>query len=392
VIALAIVSTAGFVIINLVMDLLYPVIDRACRVSAHERLSQPARRAIKKPKGLLLPLALLVVAILGRFRSAARPDRAARSDCARHGGPAEAAEPDTHLRHRRGRPRCLSRIVYGTRYSLGVAIVIVFAPLCSASSTRPYPAWRGVHRQSDDAHRRSVLRFSGAGSGARRRPPRSGVASTRALSLAIIWCLACRVVLGEVLRLREPAHVERARAAGVSDDTCRRTSSPRLQMNVRVTTTSARAGRRHAVVPPRSRRQFADTEWGLLIRDSRSYFGSAWWYLSFRQPMHLLRSLLRGVGDALARGARRMIHRSADFSIGFQREAKALSRSMGFFDVQEGGPSSSSASPVGKSLTGMSSAGLQPQTLCLRLDPACKTARCYAAPMPSCASARPEIG
>jgi len=86
VIALAIVSTAGF---RHHQPGDGPALsgDRPARAECRPMSvsSQPARRAIRKPKGLLLPLALLVVAILA-LSFCCPADRAARSDCARHGG------------------------------------------------------------------------------------------------------------------------------------------------------------------------------------------------------------------------------------------------------------------------------------------------------------------
>jgi peptide/nickel transport system permease protein len=42
-------------------------------------------------------------------------------------------------------------------------------------------------------------------------------------------------------------------------------------------------------------------EWGLLIRDSRSYFGSAWWYLLAPGFMVMLTTVAFSlIGDAVA--------------------------------------------------------------------------------------------
>ena len=89
--------------------------------------TQPARRTITRPKGVLLPLALLVLAILAAFTLL--PGLIAPHD------PIALAMADrlkppslTHIFGTdEGGRDVFSRIVYGTRYSLGVAIAIVFA-------------------------------------------------------------------------------------------------------------------------------------------------------------------------------------------------------------------------------------------------------------------------
>ncbi|MCX5516427.1 ABC transporter permease [Kaistia algarum] len=200
-----------------------------------------------------------------------------------------------------------SRVVYGTRYSLGVAIAIVFA---SALFGVVYGAVSGMARGSiDNVMMRIVDLFFGfpalvlalavAASIGR------GLGSV-ALSLTIIWWPGyARLVRGEVLRLRERPHVEAARALGVSNLTIlRRHILPFVaqEVNVRVTTDIGYALVAVTALSFLGLGANSPTpEWGLLIRDSRPYFGSAWWYLVFPGTMIMLTATAFSlIGDALA--------------------------------------------------------------------------------------------
>lgn len=200
-----------------------------------------------------------------------------------------------------------ARVVYGTRYSLGVAAAIVFA---SAIFGVLYGAVSGMARSAvDNIMMRIVDLFFGfpalvlalaiAASLGR------GLDSV-ALSLLLIWWPGyARLVRGEVLRLRERPHVEAARAIGVSDMTIlRRHILPFLaqEVNVRATTD---IGYALVAVTALSFLGLGATsptpEWGLLIRDARPYFGSAWWYLVFPGTMIMLTATAFSLlGDALA--------------------------------------------------------------------------------------------
>lgn len=200
-----------------------------------------------------------------------------------------------------------ARVVHGTRYSLGVAVAIVFASVIFGVL---YGAVSGMARSwVDNLMMRIVDLFFGfpalvlalaiAASLGR------GLDSV-ALSLLLIWWPGyARLVRGEVLRLRERPHVEAARAIGVSDLTIlRRHILPFLaqEVNVRATTD---IGYALVAVTALSFLGLGATsptpEWGLLIRDSRSYFGSAWWYLVFPGTMIMLTATAFSLlGDALA--------------------------------------------------------------------------------------------
>ena len=269
--------------------------------------SQPARRAFRRPKGLLLPLALLVVAILAAF--VLLPGLIAPHD------PIALAMADrlkppslTHIFGTdEGGRDVFSRIVYGTRYSLGVAIVIVFA---SALFGVVYGAVSGMaSRGIDNLMMRIVDLFFGFPALVLALAVAASIGrglDSVALSLAIIWWPGyARLVRGEVLRLRERPHVEAARALGVSEMTIlRRHIIPFViqEVNVRVTTDIGYALVAVTALSFLGLGANSPTpEWGLLIRDSRSYFGSAWWYLVFPGTMIMLTATAFSlIGDALA--------------------------------------------------------------------------------------------
>ena len=108
----------------------------------------------------------------------------------------------------------------------------------------------------------------------------------------------------------ERPHVEAARALGVSTPTIlRRHIIPFVaqEVNVRVTTDIGYALVAVTALSFLGLGANSPTpEWGLLIRDSRPYFGSAWWYLVFPGTMIMLTATAFSlIGDALAarRGA-----------------------------------------------------------------------------------------
>jgi len=265
------------------------------------------RRMITRPKGLLLPLALLVLAILAAFTLV--PGLIAPHD------PIALAMADrlkppsfTHIFGTdEGGRDVFSRIVYGTRYSLGVAIVIVFA---SALFGVIYGAVSGMARGGiDNLMMRVVDLFFGFPALVLALAVTASIGrglDSVALSLAIIWWPGyARLVRGEVLRLRERPHVEAARALGVSEMTVlRRHIIPFViqEVNVRVTTDIGYALVAVTALSFLGLGANSPTpEWGLLIRDSRSYFGSAWWYLVFPGTMIMLTATAFSlIGDALA--------------------------------------------------------------------------------------------
>ncbi|HTW27800.1 MAG TPA: ABC transporter permease [Acetobacteraceae bacterium] len=201
-----------------------------------------------------------------------------------------------------------SRVIYGTRYSLGLAIVIVFS---AALFGVAYGAISGMAgRRLDNLMMRVVDVFFGfpvlvlalAVAAALGR----GLSSV-ALALGVIWWPGfARLVRGEVQRIRERPHVEAARALGVRGVALmRRHIIPFVvqEVNVRVTTDIG-----YALVAITALSflglgaQSPTPEWGLLIRDSRSYFGDAWWYLVFPGLMVMLTTAAFSItGDWLAR-------------------------------------------------------------------------------------------
>ncbi|CDX56589.1 D-ala-D-ala transporter subunit; membrane component of ABC superfamily [Mesorhizobium plurifarium] len=269
--------------------------------------TEPTRRTIARPKGVLLPLALLVLVILAAFTLL--PGLIAPHD------PIALAMADrlkppslTHIFGTdEGGRDVFSRIVYGTRYSLGVAIAIVFA---SALFGVIYGAVSGMARQGvDNLMMRIVDLFFGFPALVLALAVAASIGrglDSVALSLAIIWWPGyARLVRGEVLRLRERPHVEAARALGVSEMTIlRRHIIPFVvqEVNVRVTTDIGYALVAVTALSFLGLGANSPTpEWGLLIRDSRPYFGSAWWYLVFPGTMIMLTATAFSlIGDALA--------------------------------------------------------------------------------------------
>lgn len=200
-----------------------------------------------------------------------------------------------------------SRVVYGTQNSLGIAVSVV---LVSALFGVLYGALSGLAGGRVDevlmrivdlflAFPAFVLTLAVAASLGR------GLGSV-ALALAIIWWPGyARLVRGEVLSLKEQPHVETARALGVRGfRLVRRHMLPFMtkDVNVRITTDIG-----YALVAVTALSflglgaQSPTPEWGLLIRDSRNYFGSAWWYLVFPGVMVMLTTVAFSlIGDAIA--------------------------------------------------------------------------------------------
>ncbi|WP_354489476.1 ABC transporter permease [Mesorhizobium robiniae] len=256
---------------------------------------------------MLTPLALLVVVVLAAFTLLpgliAPHDPVALAMADRLKPPSLAHWFGTD----EGGRDIFSRVVYGTRYSLGVAVAIVFA---SALFGVVYGAVSGMARGwVDNLLMRIVDLFFGFPALVLALAVAASIGrglDSVALSLAIIWWPGyARLVRGEVLRLRERPHVEAARALGVSDLTIlRRHIIPFVaqEVNVRVTTDIGYALVAVTALSFLGLGANSPTpEWGLLIRDSRSYFGSAWWYLVFPGTMIMITATAFSlIGDALA--------------------------------------------------------------------------------------------
>ena len=200
-----------------------------------------------------------------------------------------------------------SRVVFGTRNSLGIAVTVVlgsamFGILVGAVAGLAGGALDELLMRIVDlflAFPAFVLALALAASFGR------GLGSIT-LALAIIWWPGyARLVRGEILALREQQHVETARALGVRGfRLVRRHMLPFMtrSVNVRITTDIG-----YALVAVTALSflglgaQSPTPEWGLLIRDSRSYFGSAWWYLLAPGFMVMLTTVAFSlIGDAVA--------------------------------------------------------------------------------------------
>ena len=267
----------------------------------------PRRRLRPGSSQLLLGLALLVVAMLAAFAlfpTAIAPSDPIILDIAHRlqpPGPAHLLGTDEAGRD------ILSRVIHGTRYSLGVSVAIVLA---AALFGIAYGAVSGMAgRRVDEVMMRVVDLFFGFPALVLALAVAAAIGhglDSVALSLGAIWWPGyARLVRGEVLRLRERPHVEAARALGVAGPTllARHILPFVLQaVNVRVTTDIGYA--LVAVTALSFLGLGADSptpEWGLLIRDSRPYFGSAWWYLVFPGTMIMLTAAAFSIiGDWLA--------------------------------------------------------------------------------------------
>lgn len=201
----------------------------------------------------------------------------------------------------------LSRVIHGTRYSLGVAAAIVVS---AALFGVAYGAVSGMAgRRLDNAMMRVVDIFFGFPALVLALAVAAAIGrglDSVTLALAVIWWPGyARLVRGEVLRLRERPHVEAARALGVSDPTLlRRHILPFVvqEVNVRVTTDIGYALVAVTALSFLGLGASSPTpEWGLLIRDSRQFFGSAWWYLVFPGTMIMVTAAAFSIlGDRLA--------------------------------------------------------------------------------------------
>jgi peptide/nickel transport system permease protein len=132
--------------------------------------------------------------------------------------------------------------------------------------------------------------------------------SSVAIGLAVVWWPGyARLVRGKVLAIRNLTHVESARALGVSRvRLALRHILPFVwrDVNVRMTTDVG-----YALVAVTALSflglgaQSPTPEWGLLIKDSFSYFGSAWWYMTFPGLAVMVATMAFSlVGDAISQG------------------------------------------------------------------------------------------
>lgn len=204
-----------------------------------------------------------------------------------------------------------SRVIYGTRYSLGVALFVVasaaFFGIVYGVASGLAPSWADtiLMRIVDVFMGFPLLIFALAITAVIGR----GLDSVM-VALSIMWWPSyARAVRAEVLRLREFPHVEAARAIGVGPITLmRRHILPFLaeQVNIRMSTDVSYALVAVSALSFLGLGAKSPTpEWGLLIRDARPYFGVAWWYLAFPGLVIMLcAGAFSLLGDALT-GERR---------------------------------------------------------------------------------------
>jgi peptide/nickel transport system permease protein len=200
-----------------------------------------------------------------------------------------------------------SRIVWGTRISLGMALTIVLVG--SAFGTLVGSIAGFVGGIVDDVLMRIVDIFLSLPSFilamALAAALGRGIVSLAAALTVIWWPGYARLVRGMVLGIKERLHVESARALGLS----RTRSVARhvlpftfMQLNVRITQDVG-----YALVAVASLSfiglgaQPPSPEWGLMLSDARTYILQAWWYPLFPGlAIMTLTVALSMIGDALA--------------------------------------------------------------------------------------------
>lgn len=180
-----------------------------------------------------------------------------------------------------------TRIIYGTRNSLGVTFLIVIPAAIFGVLYGAFAGWAGrwvdliLMRIVDIVLAFPIFILAMAVAGIHGR----GLGSVTISLVAIWWPSYARLVRGKFLSLRTRTYVEAAQALGVSSwATIRRHLLPFVldEVNVRVTTDIG-----YALVAVTSLSflgvgaQSPTPEWGLIISDSRTYSLQAWWYLVF---------------------------------------------------------------------------------------------------------------
>lgn len=180
-----------------------------------------------------------------------------------------------------------TRIIHGTRYSLGLAIVVV---LCGATLGTLYGMLAGfAGGLADEALMRIVDVFFSLPAFilamAIAAVMGRGIVSLVLALIVIWWPGYARMVRGMVLSLKERLHVEGARALGAGPVyIMRRHILPFMlrELNVRVTQDFG-----YALVAVASLSfiglgvQPPTPEWGLLLAGARQYITGSWWYPIF---------------------------------------------------------------------------------------------------------------
>jgi peptide/nickel transport system permease protein len=201
----------------------------------------------------------------------------------------------------------LSRIIYGTRTSLGMAFAVVLIGAAIGTLVGAVAGFAGGW--VDEILMRVVDVFLSLPSFilamALAAALGRGVTSLTA-ALAIIWWPGyARLIRGMVMSIGERLHVESARALGVSRTRIvLRHILPftYTQLNVRITQDVG-----YALVAVASLSfiglgaQPPSSEWGLMLSDARQYILQAWWYPLFPGLAIMLLTVGLGmIGDAIA--------------------------------------------------------------------------------------------
>ena len=204
-----------------------------------------------------------------------------------------------------------SRVMHGTRYSLGMAFLIV---VTGAIFGTAYGAIAGfVGGRVSEAMMRVVDIFLAFPAFVLAMAVAAAVGrgiSSVIIALAIIWWPSyARLIRGMVLGLRENVWVEAAQSLGASRSRIIvRHILPftTAELNVRVTVDIG-----YALVAVTSLSfiglgaQRPTPEWGVLIADGRQYVTSAWWYPIFPGIAIYVSTLVFSLlGDALGEGSK----------------------------------------------------------------------------------------
>jgi peptide/nickel transport system permease protein len=201
----------------------------------------------------------------------------------------------------------LSRIIYGTRTSLGMAFAVVVFGAAIGTLVGAVAGFLGGW--VDEVLMRIVDVFLSLPSFilamALAAALGRGVTSLTTALVIIWWPGYARLIRGMVMSIGERLHVESARALGVSrTQIVRRHILPftYTQLNVRITQDVG-----YALVAVASLSfiglgaQPPSSEWGLMLSDARQYILQAWWYPLFPGLAIMLLTVgLAMIGDAIA--------------------------------------------------------------------------------------------
>ena len=281
--------------------------DIAAIESASDELVRASRRPRFGNTGVFLPVGILILAVFLAFAIAPgliAPHNPIKLDITNQN---LSPRPGHWLGTDQFGRDILSRIIYGTRTSLGMAFGVVLIGAAVGTLVGAVAGFLGGW--VDEVLMRIVDVFLSLPSFilamALAAALGRGVVSLT-IALAIVWWPGyARLIRGMVMSIGERLHVESARALGVSrTQIVRRHILPftYTQLNVRVTQDIG-----YALVAVASLSfiglgaQPPSSEWGLMLSDARQYILQAWWYPLFPGLAIMLLTVgLAMIGDAIA--------------------------------------------------------------------------------------------